>query len=86
MGYTVELHREARKALESLPKDDRERVAAAIEGLATDPTPTGSKPLKGKHAGLRRLRVGVYRIVYSIDGDALKVLVLRVGHRKGVYR
>ncbi len=76
------------KALKSLKKLDvatRRAIDTRIEQLAKSPDTVQSKPLIG-HAGLRRTRVGNYRIVYTINGQELLLIVVRIGHRKDVYR
>jgi len=62
----------------------RDRIAAAIDGLADDPRPGGSVKLAGRND--YRIRVGDYRIVYAVDGDERLVLVARIAHRREVYR
>lgn len=69
----------------ALPKDDLRRVDAAIRQLADDPHPPGSKKLKGTD-DLYRIRAGDYRILYTVEGRRLVVLVVNVGHRRDVYR
>lgn len=84
MIYSVRIKRSAAKELARTPKQDRLRIAHAIDHLGERPL-TGS-PLKGEHRGLRRLRVGDYRIVYEVLEGALVVLVIRVARRRDVYR
>ena len=72
------------KDLEALPPGDRRRVVLAIDGLREDPQQ--GTLLKGKLSGLRRIRVGRYRVIYEVAHDRLVVLVLRVGHRRDIYR
>ena len=86
MLYRVELYRDARQALASLPDKTRGQVSRKIDALASEPRPRGSKALQGKHQGLRRVRSGDYRIVYSVEDDRLLVLVVKVGPRRDVYR
>ncbi len=74
----------AAKALRRIEVSDRRRVIEAIDRLAREPHAGGV--LKGEFAGLRRLRVGPYRIVYEIQQRELTVLVIRIGHRRDVYR
>lgn len=84
MTYKVEFDHSASKELMALPAIVRERIIGALRKLARDPfAASGVKSLKG---GLFRLRVGDYRIVYSIKTDVLVVLVVKVGHRREVYR
>ncbi|MCP9941513.1 type II toxin-antitoxin system RelE/ParE family toxin [Cyanobium sp. ATX 6E8] len=74
----------AAKALAALLKVDRVRVVEAIDLLCD--TPAAGSALKGEFEGLRRLRVGHYRVVYEWQRSALVILVVRVGHRREVYR
>ena len=76
--------RRAVKDAAQLPKDDRARVVAAVESLREDPL-RGSI-LHAEWRGFRRLRVGPYRVVYAFDGTELLISVIRVGHRREVYR
>ena len=83
--YRIELRPAARRSLAALPREAQARIASAIDSLATEPRPPGVTKLRGPE-GFYRVRVGDYRIVYAIDDDALFVLVVRVGHRREVYR
>ncbi len=76
--------RRAVKELRALPRNDQSRVFDAVEALPEDPL-RGSA-LSGEWKGLRRLRVGPYRVIYAFDGAELLVSVVRVGHRRRVYR
>lgn len=83
--HTVVLSHEADKALSALPRQMQVRVIEALDKLAFDPMgAAGVKALQGRDA--YRLRVGDYRVIYEIEGGALVVLVLRVAHRREVYR
>ncbi len=84
MTYSVSIKRSALKALERISRNDRLRVIEAIDGLRTQPT--AGSVLKGEFAGLRRIRVGVYRVVYEVQDEVLIVLVIRIGHRREIYR
>ena len=84
MIYCVKVKASAAKALKKIAIKDRERLIVAIDALSTNPAAGGV--LKGEFSGLRRLRVGDYRIVYEINGGELTVLVIRIGHRRGIYR
>jgi mRNA interferase RelE/StbE len=75
----------ARQQLEDLPSKVRQRIAAHIGQLVFNPRPRGSIKLEGED-DLYRIRVGTYRIIYAIRDDELIVLILRVGHRRDVYR
>jgi mRNA interferase RelE/StbE len=61
------------------------RLVAAMRGLANDPRPAGCERLAGSES-LYRIRVGDYRIVYQIQDEVLLVLVVKIGHRREVYR
>lgn len=83
--YSVLIKPSAVKELENIPrKKDRQRVVEHISALADDSRPHGSQKLSGKDRF--RLRQGPYRIIYSIEGDALVIYVIKIGHRKDVYR
>ncbi len=84
MTYDVRLKPKFIRQLKKLDKKQAERILVKVYLLGSDPYPTASKQLKGIAA--RRLRVGDYRILYSVEGSKLIVLVLAVGHRKDVYR
>ena len=84
MGYILRINEEAAKILKKLDPGIQTRISAAIDALATDPRPSGAKKLKGSE--FYRIRVGDYRIVYEIRDRQLVVLVIRIGHRKEIYR
>jgi mRNA interferase RelE/StbE len=74
----------AAKALRRLDPRDRRRLVEAIDRLADEPA--AGAALKGEFGGLRRLRVGQYRIIYETLHRELTILVVRIGHRREVYR
>jgi mRNA interferase RelE/StbE len=82
--YSVSIKKSAIKALEQLPKPDRLRVIKVIDGLQIDPY--SGALLKGDLSGLRRVRVGSYRVVYEVFETQLTILVVRLGHRRDIYR
>jgi mRNA interferase RelE/StbE len=84
-AYRVGLRASAEKQLAALDKPVRERVAAAIDALAETPRPSGAIAMQGA-AGLLRIRVGSYRVVYTVSGRELIVLVIDIGHRREIYR
>ena len=84
MAYRVEFLKTAAGELAALPRADQRRIAARIDALRDNPRPPGVKMLAGGDK-LYRLRVGDFRVIYSIDGKKLVVLVIRIGHRKDVY-
>ena len=83
--YSLEITRTAEKQLRRLPADARRRVAHAMLALAGDPCPPGSRKLIG-HEDIFRIRVGVYRIIYSVSQRRLVIILLKIGHRKDIYR
>jgi len=83
-AYNVFFKRSVEKDLEAIPKKDLKKIIRRIGGLAEDPRPRGCEKLTGKER--YRLRQGCYRIVYSIHDTALTVWVVKVGHRKDIYR
>ena len=85
MTYRVELMPRANRQLQKLPGNVPLRIARALRRLEDDPRPPGVKHLTGVE-NLWRIRVGQSRIVYEIHDDRLLVLVVRVGHRKDIYR
>ena len=83
--YTVLFKRSADKALQKLPEKVQRRIVLAASELAVEPRPVGCVNLEGED-NLWRIRVGDYRIVYTIEDQKLMVLVVRIAHRKDVYR
>ncbi len=85
MAYTVEFLKTAERQLAALPKDARRQIARKIDALRKDPRPQGVKLLHGDER-FYRLRVGDYRVIYAIEGRRLVILVIKIGHRKDVYK
>jgi mRNA interferase RelE/StbE len=85
MAYRVEVAPAAKRAIDGLDPAIRKRVLRALAGLERDPFPSGAIKLAGGD-GFFRIRVGDWRIVYEIERNRLVVLVLKVGHRREVYR
>ena len=83
--YEVSVARSVQKALSKLPKKDVQNIVRSIEGLAHNPYPDGCRKLRGEEF-VYRVRQGHYRIIYEVLNSKLVVLVLKVGHRKNVYR
>ena len=84
MTYSIRIKRSAATELARIPREHRVRIVRAIDGLAEQPR-SGSA-LKGELRGLRRIRVGRYRVVYEVLDGELIVLVVRVAHRREAYR
>jgi mRNA interferase RelE/StbE len=83
-SYRLLIKPSAGKEIEALPKQDRRRIVAKIMTLSGDPRPPGCEKLSGRHQ--YRLRQGSYRILYEIRDIDLVVVVVKVGHRRDVYR
>jgi mRNA interferase RelE/StbE len=83
--YPVELRPAALRDLRKLDLTIRRRIGASIDHLAQEPRPAEVGKLQGQE-NRYRIRVGEYRIIYEIEDRVLLVLVLRVGHRREVYR
>ena len=84
-SYRVELTRSAEKDLSRIDKSQIATIYRGLEDLADDPRPHGVKKLSGVDRTYR-IRIGDYRVVYEIEDNVLLVLVIRVAHRKDVYR
>jgi mRNA interferase RelE/StbE len=85
VAYTVRLRPAARGQLKGLDREARRRVAVRIDELAEQPRPPDARPLSGV-PGVLRIRVGDFRVLYEVADDVLEVLVIRLGHRRDVYR
>ena len=83
-SYRLTFKKSVTKDFRLIPKDDVGRILKRIEALAHDPRPMGSEKLSGKERF--RLRQGVYRIVYEIQDEELVIVVVKVGHRREMYR
>ena len=84
MPYSLKIKQSALKEIQKLDKPNRKRLIEAIDNLAGNPHV--GKLLKGDFSGLRRIRVGSYRVIYEINEGEVLILVLRVAHRKRAYR
>jgi len=82
--YKVYFKKSVLKDIEKIPKKDLRRIIKRIESLTNDPRPADHEKLTGQER--YRIRQGNYRIVYSIQDDELTVWVIKVGHRRDVYR
>lgn len=83
-SYSLFIKPSAAKEIEAVPRKDRLRIIARIQNLATDPRPPGCEKLADDDK--YRVRQGLYRILYTINDNELPVAVVRVGHRREVYR
>jgi mRNA interferase RelE/StbE len=83
-SYKITFHRDVEKDLRKLPKKQILAILEAINALAANPLPQGVKKLTGTDA--YRIRIANYRVIYKIEDQELIVFVLKVAHRKDVYR
>ena len=86
MSYEIEWTAPALRELRKLDKPLARRVLTAVTKLGLDPRPPGVRALTGHPSGTMRLRVGKYRVVYVLQDDLVVVTVVRVAHRREVYR
>jgi len=84
-SYRIEVSATAEKQIRKLPREDQLRVLRAIQPLATEPIPPGSRKVRG-YDDVFRIRVGTYRILYRVGGRRLLIIILKIGHRREIYR
>ncbi len=84
MTSAVRFRPRAARQLRDLPTNVRTTIANVVDALAHDPRPRGAVPIKGTR--FMRVRIRDYRVLYQIEDDVLVVLVIRLGHRRDVYR
>lgn len=84
MAYRISFKPAAERQLRRLPRQVQVRLIERIDELAGNPYPSGVKKLKAK-VDLFRIRVGDYRIIYTVQGDKFVVLIVRVGDRRDIY-
>ena len=85
MPYTIEFAASALREFKALERALQRRVGTRIDHLANNPFPPGVKKLQGE-LSFYRIRVGDYRVIYRIDGKRVVIMVLKIGHRRDVYR
>ena len=85
MKYRIEFKRSAAKALKKIPRRDQKRIGEKIDSLSKVLPDANITKMKGDNP-FHRIRVGDYRIVFEIQDDILLILVLKIGHRKDIYR
>ncbi|MBF0493004.1 MAG: type II toxin-antitoxin system RelE/ParE family toxin [Deltaproteobacteria bacterium] len=85
MSYRIEISRVVRKQLEKIQKSDRLEIEKEILKLSENPRPHAVKKMKGEE-NVYRIRVGDYRVMYEIFDHVLRVIVIKVAHRREVYR
>lgn len=84
MTYKISIFLRVQKQLARIPASDYKKIKQAIQDLAHDPRPPGSKKLKGRSGW--RIRQGNNRVIYEIQDDKLIIIVLNVGNRRDSYR
>jgi mRNA interferase RelE/StbE len=82
--YKIYFKKSVEKDFRTIPKKDLQPIILRIESLANDPRPPGYEKLTGQER--YRIRQGHYRIIYSIQDNEFTVWVVKVGHRKDIYR
>ncbi len=85
MPYRIEFASAATREFSKLAKSLQQRIASKIDAPASHPRPRGVEKLEGQERRYR-LRVGDYRVIYEIQDEVLIVLIVRIGHRREVYR
>jgi mRNA interferase RelE/StbE len=85
MRYALEFTASASREFRALDRQLQRRVIEKVTALCQDPLPAGSKKLKGQVDHFR-IRVGDYRVVYRIEGKRVVIVIVRIGHRRDVYR
>ena len=83
MAYKLLIAKSVEKELKGVPSASRARIQDRILRLKDDPRPRGTKKLEGEN--LYRLRVGVYRVIYSVSDEGQRITILAVGHRREIY-
>jgi mRNA interferase RelE/StbE len=85
MSYSILFTSRARRDLEGLDGAAQQRLRTHLDRLAANPFPAGAKKLRGDEP-FYRIRVGDYRVVYQVVGKQLVIIVVKIGHRKDIYR
>jgi len=84
-NYRIEVSATAEKQIRKLDRTDQIQVVRAIQALSKEPRPPGTRKLQG-YSDVFRVRVGTYRIIFSVERTRLLIIILKVGHRRDVYR
>lgn len=86
MTYKIEFRPAAHRDLKALPKEILLRVSEKISALAENPRPLGVEKLSGSEDDFYRIRIGDYRVLYTIQDKVLLIIIIKVRHRREVYR
>jgi mRNA interferase RelE/StbE len=84
-SYRIEVSATAEKQIRKLPREDQIRVLRTIRPLAAQPIPPGARKIRG-YEDVYRIRVGIYRILYRVQGRRLLIIILKIGHRREISR
>jgi mRNA interferase RelE/StbE len=85
LSYRIVFKKSAAKSLTKIPKTDQKRIAEKIDSLAEGPPNQDTTKMKGNNP-FHRVRVGDYRIIYEIQNEVLIILIVKIGHRRDIYR
>jgi mRNA interferase RelE/StbE len=85
MEYEVILVKKVKKQLDAVPKNVYRNIRSRIDNLAYNPRPDGCLKMKGVKGFYYRIRVGDYRVIYTIEDNILTIEVIKIGHRKDIY-
>jgi mRNA interferase RelE/StbE len=83
--YRIEVSATAERQLKKIRREDKVRILRAVSALASEPRPDGCKKMSG-YDDIYRIRIGNYRVIYEIDGKRIIIVILKIGHRREVYR
>jgi mRNA interferase RelE/StbE len=83
--YRIEVSTTAEQQLKKIRREDKVRILRSISLLANEPRPGGCRKMSG-YNDIYRIRVGNYRVIYQIDAKRIIVVILKIGHRREVYR
>ena len=83
-NYNIAIKKSAAKELNAIPRYELKKILSAIQALSDNPRPSGCIKLSSREQ--YRIRIGNYRILYSIEDDILMVYIVKIGHRKDIYR
>ena len=83
--YKIEVSASAERQLKKIRREDKIRILRSISLLAGDPRPVGCRKISG-YDDIYRIRIGNYRVIYEIDGKRIVIVILKIGHRREVYR
>jgi len=82
--YNIKFEKRVKKDLKGVPREKLQKIIVEIENLTNNPYPPSSTKLKGRDAW--RIRIGDYRVIYTVNNNELLILVVKIGHRKDVYK